>query len=130
MPRGVKFEATDEQIESARNMLLAGVTQTVVAKVLGIHYTTYQKHVQPSVEDAIGDVKGQVVGALMKSIKKEDITAIIFFLKTQCGWSEKAARIGEEIETGGKSFTVEVKLKDDEPARCDVRTDSGSGAGS
>lgn len=65
-----------------------------IALALGISYSTLRRRKAESeqFEQAIkrGKAKANVFvgGKLMQAIKKGNITAIIFYLKTRCGWKE------------------------------------------
>lgn len=73
------------------------MTQVQVADFYGISESTFRRicERQPDVLTAYKKGKSSnidyVASKLMKKIDDDDLTAIIFFLKTQAGWSEKQA---------------------------------------
>ncbi len=84
------------QIDLAKVESLAanGLTQEQIAAALGISESTLTKRKKENTDftDAIkrGKAKGiaLVTNKLMESIKGGNMTAMIFFLKTQAGWKE------------------------------------------
>ena len=80
-----------KQVES---LAANGLTQEQIAAALGISESTLTKRKKENTDftDAIkrGKAKGiaLVTNKLMESIKGGNITAMIFFLKTQAGWKE------------------------------------------
>lgn len=87
---------TDDQIEMAGYMTLAGVPQKTIAKKFGLPETTYRDNYTESVDTLIAERHSSVVGSLFASIKKGDVASIIFYLKTQCGWKEKEVDLSSD----------------------------------
>lgn len=71
-----------------------GLTNQQIADSLGISERTLQNRKKDNAEFAEAIKKGKAKGiavvtnALMKKIKSGNVTAMIFFLKTQGGWKE------------------------------------------
>lgn len=72
-----------------------GLTREQIALSLGVSYSTLNRRAKESEEietamrrgRALANIK--VAGELMKAIEKGNVTAIIFYLKTRAGWTEK-----------------------------------------
>ena len=86
-----KIQIDLKQVES---LAANGLTQEQIAAALGISESTLTKRKKENTDftDAIkrGKAKGiaLVTNKLMESIKGGNMTAMIFFLKTQAGWKE------------------------------------------
>jgi len=86
-----KIQIDLKQVES---LAANGLTQEQIACALGISESTLTKRKKENTDfaDAIkrGKAKGiaLVTNKLMESIKGGNMTAMIFFLKTQAGWKE------------------------------------------
>ena len=85
----------DEQIKEAEDMAANGMTCEQIANYFGIGETTFLeiRNRDSKVSEAYkkGKAAGvkRVTGMLWEKIQNGDTTSIIFFLKTQAGWSEK-----------------------------------------
>ena len=72
-----------------------GLTREQIALSLGVSYSTLNRRAKESEEietamrrgRALANIK--VAGELMKAIEAGNVTAIIFYLKTRAGWTEK-----------------------------------------
>jgi len=64
------------------------------ASLCGVARSTFYNNLEkyPAAKEALENVKQSrheyVESKLMKQIDKDNLTAIIFYLKTQCGWAE------------------------------------------
>ena len=84
-----------------------GLTREQIALSLGVSYSTLNRRAKESEEietamrrgRALANIK--VAGELMKAIEKGNVTAIIFYLKTRAGWTEKQ-KIEAEVTRRGK----------------------------
>ena len=83
-----KTVITEQQQQSVVSMIQGGATQKDIAKHLGVSLNTLKKYCKDSIGQATAMRHGFVVGQLMTLIKKGNCTAIIFYLKTRCGWRE------------------------------------------
>lgn len=59
-------------------------------------------------EEILNETKEYVIGKLMQQIDNDNLTAIIFFLKTRCGFSEKQV---VAVEDGNKTDVLEELRK-------------------
>ncbi|HHF3743728.1 TPA: LuxR C-terminal-related transcriptional regulator [Haemophilus influenzae] len=86
-----KIEIDLSMVES---LAAQGLTNQQIADSLGISERTLQNRKKDNAEFAEAIKKGKAKGievvtnALMKKIKSGNVTAMIFFLKTQGGWKE------------------------------------------
>lgn len=86
-----KIEIDLSMVES---LATQGLTNQQIADSLGISERTLQNRKKDNAEFAEAIKKGKAKGiavvtnALMKKIKSGNVTAMIFFLKTQGGWKE------------------------------------------
>jgi hypothetical protein len=107
-PRGSKgkkpkFEPTEEQRHLVNMMSTSGVKQVDQAKALGIHEHTLRKFFRQELDHGKVVCTSHVVGALYNNaVVKGNVTAQIFWLKSQAGWRE-ADRL-ELTGANGKSL--------------------------
>ncbi len=105
-----KIQIDLKQVES---LAANGLTQEQIAAALGISESTLTKRKKENTDfaDAIkrGKAKGiaLVTNKLMESIKGGNMTAMIFFLKTQAGWKE--TNIQEHTGANGKDLIPSAK---------------------
>jgi hypothetical protein len=92
---------------------------TVAAEKLGCHRATVQRYINDfsTVQDALKDAREKrhdfVESKLMAAINEGNITAIIFYLKTQCKDRGYIERYQQEV-TGkdGEGLTIVIKPRD------------------
>lgn len=86
-----------------------GLTQQQIADSLGISERTLQNRKRDSAEFADAIKRGRnkgiafVTNSLMNKIKSGNVTAMIFYLKTQAGWRET-----KELEVSGDVFVPQM----------------------
>ena len=116
MPRPV-FEPTDQDRNTVRFMIIAGVPRETIAKCIrnphtgeSISETTLLKHFKEELEHSASDADQKVVGSLFRTATGEpsgpQVTAAIFWCKTKLGWREV-----QRIEHGG-SIAIENMTKE------------------
>lgn len=95
-----------------------GLSEEQIAQSLGISRSTLNNRKAESEQfvQAIKKGKAQgiayVAGKLQKKIEEGDMTAIIFFLKTRAGWSEKQVldvTTREEVPEGATALYAKIK---------------------
>lgn len=96
-----KIELDLQKVEEYAGL---GLTREEIALSLGVSYSTLNRRVKESEEVDAAMKRGRakanikVGNALMKAIEGGNVTAIIFYLKTRAGWTEK-----QQIEAEIKS---------------------------
>ena len=88
---------------------------------------TLYKHFRRELDTGKASTKVYVFGKLMKLIDKEVPAAIIFFLKTQCGWSERS--VHELTGPNGTSLTEPADPQTELDAAIDRLAGSEGGQG-
>lgn len=96
-----KLDITPKIIEEIKELAGRGLTVAEIHTYYGIQKTAWYEKIKefPEIEDIIKQAKAKkcaiATGILWNHIKNGNVTALIFYLKTQHGWSEKL-RIEEE----------------------------------
>lgn len=89
-----KIEIDLKQVET---LAANGLTQQQIADALGISERTFRDRKSNSAEFAEAIKRGKAKGIaivtnkLMEKVKAGNVTAMIFFLKSQAGWKENQA---------------------------------------
>ncbi len=84
-PEHVATEQTRKQVKA---LVGYGLKQEDIARLIGITFKTLQKHYLEEIQIGKASANAEVINSLFQSIKKGNVTAQIFWLKTQCGWRE------------------------------------------
>lgn len=98
---------TEKVIEDVKVLAGRGLTQEQIANYLGISegFITELKHRHPEFAEAIKEGKAKMIslaaGKLIELVKKGNLSAICFYLKTQARWRE-VERVAETEETEQK----------------------------
>ncbi len=93
---------TASQIRQVEEMAARGLTQEDMSAVLGVSVPTFRKYVPRFFAAAIA--KGKAVGkntvgaALMRQIKRGNVTAIIWYEKSRCGYTEKTHTVHTDAD--------------------------------
>ena len=88
------FEITEEVLKKVESYASLGMTQQQIADALGIHIATLceKKNEYAEFNEAIksGKAKGIafVANKLRENVANSNVTAQIFYLKSQAGWKE------------------------------------------
>lgn len=97
------WEPTDEEIMKVESLAARGMQEQQIALCLGIQPETLSRkksHFE-QLDQAIkrGKAKGiaHVTAQLLKNIDNSNVTAQIFYLKTQAGWREEDIRDSNEV---------------------------------
>jgi hypothetical protein len=105
-----------EAVREARGFI------TVAAEALGCHRSTVQRYVNEyaTVQDALEDAREKrhdfVENKLMAAINDGNVTAMIFYLKTQCKDRGYVERYQQEV-TGRDGGPIETKQAMDDDTR-------------
>lgn len=89
---------TNEDKEKIEELAGLGLTNEQIAKYYKVCLNTLLKNC--SIELELGKAKGLsiVTGELMKAIKNGNVTAMIFYLKTQARWKEADTHLEKKPE--------------------------------
>ena len=105
---GDKHTPTDKTRGQVEAMSSFGITQEKIAKYLGISVPTLKRHYEEELELAKVDKIVAVANALYKNaVDKGNVTAQIFFLKTQAFWRETDK---EEVTEDGKVGKIQIEV--------------------
>lgn len=113
-----------------------GMTKEEIALSLGVSYNTLNRRAKESEDVEMAIKRGRasanikVGGALMKSIEEGNVTAIIFYLKTRAGWTEKQkieAKITEKrnVPQGLSAVYAVLKNMDVPPSNDESESEVG-----
>jgi hypothetical protein len=105
---------TTEDIERIRNCAGFGLTIDEISLIINVSRPTLNRKLRdcPEVRQAYDEgraiAKEFVTGKLFDLIKKEEPSAIFFYLKCQCGWREKEKDV---VETTASPVTIYLPEK-------------------
>jgi len=110
---------TQDDIDKISHLASQGVTQVSIAHSFGICHATYctRKRKYPVLQDACDSASAYteelVVGKLFKIINDEShkshFSAVIFYLKAQCGWRDREATVVNNFDLPKKIKTKIAK---------------------
>ena len=83
-----EYKKTNEDAKNVEALTIAGVPQKLIAEILKISEPTLRKHYRNELDTSKAKANAVISQALFKSAKDGNITAQIFWLKTQAGWRE------------------------------------------
>lgn len=90
MPDTTPHRPTDKTIAEVAALRSFGHTHEEIARHIGICSDTLVKYYQRELDTAIVKANSQVANVLFKKcVEEEDLTAIMFWLKTRARWREK-----------------------------------------
>lgn len=113
------FKPTDEERYSVEIMASIGIPQDQISTAIGITKKTLQKHFRNELDTGRTKTITKVADSLVRQALAGNMTAAIFYLKTQAGWKE----VSQHEHTGkdGEALPpIEVRI---------VNRPSGDGAG-
>lgn len=113
MPRGCPAKLSDEEKQRIKAMRGCGLTVEEIASIHNISKTTLYKLCADELDQGKASGKLLVANKLMDAIKKGNVTAMIFYLKTQGEWRE-VQRIESVAEVHHKGIIKEEPLSDAE----------------
>jgi hypothetical protein len=109
--QGVEHKPTDEARDLVKRMVMAGIPQENIARVVGIALSTLHKYYREELDTAADQATAQVARTLFAKATDQEmtgpsVTAAIFWLKTRAGWRETDRH---EI-TGGDGGPIEHSI--------------------
>lgn len=88
----------DEQLAKQIEVFVAvGLTHEQIAYIIGMTAKTMRKHYKQQLALGKARVDGAIGGGLVKKALKGDVTCMIFYLKTKCGWKETVTVEKEQL---------------------------------
>lgn len=78
----------DEDKKTVEALAVAGVPQRLIAQIIKISEPTLRKHFREELDTSKARANAVISQALFKNAKDGNVTAQIFWLKTQAGWRE------------------------------------------
>jgi len=118
-----KTELTEEQIKELET-LSAVLNQKQIADYFGIPHRTFQAILERDEEVSASYKKGKskaiasIAGGLLRQARDGNISAAIFYLKTQAKWSEKT-----EIDISGDAFPTQIIINGIPPSEENEQSD-------
>lgn len=85
------FVVTDATRERARYLAGVGLPQNDIAKIVGCDPKTLRKRFRDDLDRGVAEAKATIAGYLVAAAKGGNVTAQIFYLKTQGHWREGTA---------------------------------------
>ncbi|GEM_PF-6403712 len=114
------WQPTPDDLATITQMASEGFTPDVIAAKMGIAVGTLEYKMQevPEIQAAYDmgfkKIEGEVVGALMTLVKKGNVGAIIYFLKSRnkAYWAEALPRVGEKDVSAAQPHIVNLPVPD------------------
>jgi len=82
------WKPTEEERKRVRMYAGLGITQEQIATLIGRCVDTLAKHCRDDLNEGAAEAKAKVGGAIVKAALGGNMTAAIFYAKTQMGWKE------------------------------------------
>lgn len=110
------IEITADQRVLIAELAGYGLTWDQISSVLKLNKRTLQRHCQDDYDNGKNVAIGFAAGQLFKKIKEGNLSATIFFLKTQAQWKETnktelTGENGDAIKTEGAVELSEIQLE-------------------
>jgi len=106
------FVVNDEKRDKVRYLAGLGVPQDDIAKIIGCAAKTLRKHFRDELDRRVAEAKATIAGYLFAAAKSGNVTAQIFYLKTQA----LAAGAGTQYPNSGHRGRIKFKCNP-HPAR-------------
>ena len=106
-------QPTDKTRQQVEFLSAIGNKLADVARVIGVSDKTLTKYYSKEIECGKVNKNAQMAGALYKAGLKGNVTAMIFWLKTQAGWSEPRAAVDVDLQLSDIIRRVLPKPTDD-----------------
>lgn len=98
MKHGVLFEPTEAQRYTVEIMSSIGIPHAQISEALDIDAKTLRKHFRSELDVGKTKVLTKVAESLVRQALSGNMTAAIFYLKTQGGWKEQAQSLNVSVE--------------------------------
>jgi hypothetical protein len=85
------FVVNDEKRDKVRYLAGLGIPQDDIAKIIGGAAKTLRKHFRDELDRGAAEAKATIAGYLFAAAKSGNVTAQIFYLKTQGHWRQGPA---------------------------------------
>jgi hypothetical protein len=106
------FSVNDAVRARVRELAGFGVRQDEIAKIIGCSPKTLRKHLRDELDLGAAEANATIAGCLFANAKAGNITAQIFWLKTQAHWRERTTA-DEGIPTADGDSNSEVLVLPD-----------------
>jgi hypothetical protein len=114
--RGPKnWEPTDDERKRIRMYAGLGITQEQIGTLIGKSVDTLRTYCKQDLDAGAAEAKAKVGGAIVKAALGGNMTAAIFYAKTQMGWKETV--VNEHTGKDGEAIALRVKTDADEVTR-------------
>lgn len=112
--RGPKpWEPSAEERRRIRMYAGLGLTQEQIGMLIGKSVDALAKHCREDLDIGAAEAKAKVGGAIVQAALKGNMTAAIFYAKTQMGWKETS--VTEHTGKDGGAIQIEkVQVEADE----------------
>lgn len=84
-----KYEPDARTAHDVKTLAGVGVQHVHIAAKFGISVNTLRKYYKRELDAGKAEAIADAATRLFKKVQEDNLTAIIFYLKTQAGWSEK-----------------------------------------
>jgi len=101
---------TDDERKRIRMYAGLGVPQEDIGKLVGRSVDWLAKHCREELDKGLAETKAKVGGAIVQAALKGNMTAAIFYAKTQMGWKETTVQ--EHTGKDGEAIKFE-QVSDD-----------------
>jgi len=116
-PRGKIYSPTDDDYDKVEEMVIIGLDQHTIAKIMGISNATLTKYYKHTLETARDKRTANVAGVAYKmAMSGESASMTTFWLKTQGGWTPK-----QHIITEDRNFDISWSEDEDDIADANRR---------
>lgn len=114
-----KYNPTDDDYNKVEEMVLIGLDQHTISKVMGVSIATLHKYYKHTLETAREERTARVAGvAYEMAMSGESASMTTFWLKTQAGWTPKQHIVHED-----KNFDVSWSDSEEDIADANNRTE-------
>lgn len=117
-----KYNPTDDDYKKVEEMVLIGLDQHTIAKIMGVSIGTLVKYYKATLETAREQRTAKVAGvAYEMAVSGQSPSMTTFWLKTQAGWTPKQHIVHED-----KSFDISWASDETDFADANQRDDEES----